>query len=133
MIITSGSVAFAEEKVFEKEFHIHVPAKGLFGDPPSREETFDFKILDDYTIQRDVHPSTHGAVISSKNLANMEEDELTIRAIPNGVQIVWKLSNPHPFPVTGRTGIIKIRLIGKALEEIRVQFTPKYQEIRKSD
>ncbi len=122
------------EQTLDKIFELHVPASGLGGDP-SREDTFDFRISDAYTIKRDVAPAQYGATVIDKNLERMDEKRMEFSEIPNGTRLLWKVSNPESFPFRGRTASITIRLVGnKKTEtptEIPLQFTPKYQAIRK--
>lgn len=119
------------EKQFEREFEIDVPAKGVFGDPPDREKTVEFVIPNGFSVQRNVPASQYGAVIVAKNLESMDEKRLDFNAISDGVNFIWKVANPHSFPVTGRTASIKVRLTGIGTEERPpLAFSDKYQQIR---
>jgi hypothetical protein len=120
------------EEHFDQEFQMDVPAKGLFGDPPSRERTFQHTVPNGFTIRREANASLHGAQILHKNLESMDEQSLTFEEIANGVRFTWKVENPHSGPINGRTAFITIRLVGKRENVTQPPFTfsPKYQGIR---
>lgn len=119
------------EKLFNREFVINVPANGLFGSPTSREQTFQFQVPDGFTVKRDTLSSHHGAIIVGKNLEGMEEKYIEFTVITNGVELTWKVANPHSFPLGGRTASMKVQLTGIGTKmRPHLQFSDKYQKIR---
>jgi hypothetical protein len=122
------------ERNFDRTFKLDVPS-GLFGDPPSRKKTFEFPLPDGFAVKRDVAPAQHGATVIARHMERMDEERLEFSEMPNGVRILWKVSNPETFPPTGRKASITVRLVGtresEAPAEVPLQFTAKYQAIRK--
>lgn len=118
------------KKIFEKEFIINVPAKGLLGSPPNRTRILEFVLPKDFDVNRKISDSQHGAKIIEKNLDNLTEVRLDIEKISGGIRIHWELENPHTFPVGGRTATIKIKLKGDQVKKVDLLFTKKYKKIR---
>lgn len=121
------------EETFLRELRLSVPAAGVFGDPPRRKQAFEFLLPDGVEISRTVAPDRHGASVAGRNLANMNETVLEFAEMPNGVQVIWELENPHSFPISGRTGSLTIELAGKREGPLAVElgFSGKYSAIRR--
>lgn len=111
---------------FQKRFELEVPARGAFGPSPSREEIFSFVLPDTFAVNRTV--GSHGVSITNVNFGGLTERRREVREVPNGIELVWKLSNGEVFPVNGRKGFIEIELTGNPLQQ--VQLTDRYRSIR---
>lgn len=121
------------EQQIERELQQQVPARGLFGASPRRTLSADVTVPAGLAVKREAAPDQHGAIVLDKNLDGLTEVHLAFSEIPDGVHIEWELKNPESVPLNGRTGTLKIALIGvKAGNEqpMTPGFSPAYQAIR---
>jgi hypothetical protein len=114
-------------RVFRKRFQIDVPAKALFGAPPKRKATFEFKLPSFFTVLRD--SGDEGASVAEENFGGLTETQRTIEAIDNGVRIAWELKNEHTFPLSGRTAFLVLELRGDRVGTMSL--SDKYRSLRK--
>ena len=114
-------------RVFRKRFQIDVPAKGLFGAPPKRKETFEFKLPSSFTVLRD--SGDQGATAAEVNFGGLTETERNIEATDNGVRLTWELKNEDTFPLSGRTAFFVLELRGNRVSTMSL--SDKYKSIRK--
>lgn len=122
------------EQQVERELQLLVPARGLFGASPRRTLSLDVTVPTGLTVKREAAPGQHGAMVLRKNLDGLSEVRLAFSEIPDGVHIDWELKNPESIPLDGRTGTLKVVVVGVGAGDEQPAapgFSPTYQAIRK--
>lgn len=118
--------AFAQERTFRRTLTLEVPARGLLGDPPTREMKELFEVPEGFS--RSLASADGGIQVFDKNLGGMAEKSWKLTPKPNGVEVSWELANEECFPVGGRAGFVVIEL--KATRSRRMVVSTRYQVFR---
>jgi hypothetical protein len=113
-------------RVFSMRCDVHVPARGLVGIPPRREDTLRFVVPAEYHVRRD--GPLVGARIVGEDCGGLTEVRREFREVPGGIELVWELKNEKSTPVTGRDAFLEIELVGESVE--RPSLSDKYKRLR---
>lgn len=112
------------------DIEIPVPAKGLFGSPPSRTVTVEMQCSEDYVHAEQFYEY---AYYHSNGLDDSKQIDQTNNAGP-GLRYEWTLKNNTTFPVGGRTAKMKINLLVRrkmSYETSPPKFSATYASLRK--
>lgn len=116
----------AEERTFNRRFELAVPARGLGGDPPSREKEFLFQLPRTYELKRDANGGPVRVV--RVNLGGLSEYNREFSLAENGVRLKWTLRNSEMFPISGRTAFIELEVTG--IRQQGMSLSAKYRQLR---